>query len=680
MKLTRCLFLILVLAKSNTAAAQDTTSTALLPLTVTATRMATPLERLPYAVDALDSLWIQRGLPQRSLGEALAAMPGVVAWNTDNYAQDLRISIRGFGARSAFGVRGIRVFTDGIPDTSPDGQTDLDNLDMGAVAQLEALRGTAAALYGNAAGGVLLATTDAPTATFAEARATAGNFGMRRVQAKLALKKGRAGIVANASHLRWDGYRQHSGTRQTIANLKWEQHFSKKTMGTLLLNHGHSPYAYDPGGLTAAQRDSAPQQPRAASLQYLAGERVAQQRAGYVLRHQAGQRHLWSVMLFFTHRDFDSRLPFSNGGWVDLRRIYSGRSVQYSYLGTRIRGQLGIDAGNQRDQRQRFGNNEGIRGNQTFDQKEQFDGWGAFGQIEAFFSQNIKATAALRTDRVRLAATDRFLLDGDQSGSRRFVRTSPSLGALWLPNAMLSLYANAGSHFETPTLNELSANPNQTGGFNTQLDAQRSWQLEWGAKVRPQPHIRLDVAVFGIALRNELVPYQLPFTPGRTYYRNAGRSTRSGVEAALQWRIGRAWVVRGNYQYSDFKYTSYEVNGQLFDGNRLPALARHRGFAALDWQQVRGRWFATAQVQAQGPSFADDANEVRDRGYALLALRCGGHFGQKHAAISPFFGVNNVLGSAFSNNILVNAAGGRYFEPGAAVPGIYGGLVVKMNN
>jgi iron complex outermembrane recepter protein len=667
-------------ACQSMAQSQDTTATpqSLPTVSVSATRLATPLQRLPFAADALDSLWVQRGLAQRSLGEALAAVPGVVAWNTDNYAQDLRISIRGFGARSAFGVRGIRVFTDGVPDTAPDGQTDLDNLDMGAVARLEALRGPAAALYGNAAGGVLLATTDAPTGRYAEVRTTAGSFGMRRAQAKLSWQKAGTGIIANASHLVWDGYRDHSGTRQTIVNLKWEQRFSQKTTSTLLLNHGQSPYAYDAGGLTEVQRDSAPQQPRAASLQFQAGEQVLQQRVGYVLRYQPAERHQLTGMGFFTRRDFDSRLPFKGGGWVDLRRNYGGGNLQYAYTATRFRTQLGLDVGRQRDHRQRFDNQEGTRGSQTFDQDENFDGWGAFGQIEAFLTKKINATAALRTDRVRLAATDHFLTDGDQSGSERFDRPSLSMGISWAPRAAFSLYANAGSHFETPTLNELSANPDQTGGFNVALKPQESQQFELGAKLLSARGIRLDVALFHIALRNEMVPYQLQTVPGRTFFRNAGASARTGTEIALQWRLLPGLALRTHYQYSNFRYKDYEANNIRYDGRQLPALAPRRIFAALDWQHPQGRWFATAQVLAQGRAYSDDANTVRDRGYALLSLRGGGQFGIGKVTVSPFVGANNLLGAAYSNNILVNAVGGRYFEPGPGVANFYGGVVVKI--
>jgi iron complex outermembrane recepter protein len=645
-------------------------------VTITAARMETPLQRLPFAVHVLDQQWIQRAQAQRSLGEALVAIPGVYAWNTDNYSQDLRISVRGFGARSAFGVRGIRVFTDGIPDTSPDGQTDLDNLDMGAVASIEALRGTAAGLYGNAAGGVLWIQTEQPTERYVSAQWAAGAFGFQRWQVKAALPKGRSGLFVSVSQMALDGYRAQSRTRQTIANVKWQYRFSEKTKSTLLLNYGASPYALDPGGLTDEQRTTDPQQARTASAQFNTGERVQQGRLGYTLQHTLNERHQITATAFVTARDFDNRLPFQNGGWVDLVRYFGGGTLTHTYTNARFRLQTGVDAGVQRDQRKRYDNLAGQRGNLTFDQSERFAGAGVFVLTEVFLTQKISATAALRADVVRLKAIDQFNPTVPVSSSSVFRRTNPTVGIRYALRPNWMVYTNAGTHFETPTLNELSANPEETGGFNATLKPQQSAHGEIGTRLTPNARFQWELAVFYIALRNELVPYQLPATPGRTYFRNAGTSRRTGVETAVRYRFGRHWTVLGQYNYGDFRYKNYEASGVQYDGNYLPALPLHRGLVALTWQSRR--WFATAQAQLQTGVFADDANLVKDRGYALVSARGGWEWARKKWQISPFFGVNNLLGAAYSNNILINAAANRYFEPGPHTANVYGGITIKI--
>jgi iron complex outermembrane receptor protein len=238
------------------------------PVTISVARLESSGQNLPFAVSILQKNWIQLAQAQRSLGEALVAMPGVYAWNTDNYAQDLRISIRGFGARSAFGIRGIRVFTDGIPETSPDGQTDLDNVDMGTIQRIELLRGAAAGLYGNAAGGILQLTTENTDQHYAEIQTSVGSLGFYRWQFKSAFHQKKLSVFFNVSQNHLEGYRTQSSMQQTIANAKWQYRFSPDTKMTLLLNYGKSPYANDPGGLTAEQVLADRKQARAASLQY----------------------------------------------------------------------------------------------------------------------------------------------------------------------------------------------------------------------------------------------------------------------------------------------------------------------------------------------------------------------------------------------------------------------------
>ncbi len=675
----QCLFIILVCPLWSNAQTADKDSLLYLdiaPVTISVARLESSGQNLPFAVSILQKNWIQLAQAQRSLGEALVAMPGVYAWNTDNYAQDLRISIRGFGARSAFGIRGIRVFTDGIPETSPDGQTDLDNVDMGTIQRIELLRGAAAGLYGNAAGGILQLTTENTDQRYAEIQTSVGSLGFYRWQFKSAFHQKKLSVFFNVSQNHLEGYRTQSSMQQTIANAKWQYRFSPDTKMTLLLNYGKSPYANDPGGLTAEQVLADRKQARAASLQFNTGEQVAQGRIGWVLEHRIAARHSIKTTAFFTTRDFSSRLPFKNGGWVALQRNFGGGNAVYAFTAPKYRSQLGIDMGTQRDLRRRFNNDNGEKTEQTFDQTERFAGIGAFWINEWKPLSQLLLTAATRMDAVQLRVKDRFLSDEDQSGQRSFQRLSPTLGVLFKATPQLAFYANVATNFETPTLNELSANPQQTGGFNSDLSPQKSVNYELGIKFLQGEKWQIDLAIFQVDLRNELVPYQLATTPGRTYFRNAGRSQRRGIEAFLQYKPIKNLTFLSNYTFSNFKYTNYEASGTRLDGNRQPAIPLHRVFAALQWERAAGL-FCVAQIQAQSHSFVNDANTIKDKGYTLVSVRGGYTFRLKRFEIAPFAGWNNIFNAAYSNNILVNAVGDRYFEP-AAGSGVIGGVRVRF--
>jgi iron complex outermembrane recepter protein len=681
MKIYNKIFIISILSSKMSAqkAPEDTLRQLdIAPVTVNAARFEAKDNRLPYAVSALNQVQIQRGQAQRSLNEALVALPGIFTMNPDNFSQDLRISIRGFGARSAFGIRGIRLFVDGIPESTPDGTADVDNVDPGALQRLELLRGAAAGLYGNASGGVLNLTTEEPSAqAFGEIQMVGGSFGYRRIQAKTGFQTGKLGTFFSGSHNRATGYRAQSTMRQTSLNLKMRYQLGSSAKLSLLLNYGNSPFAQDAGGLTAAQAQADRQQARAQSLQFDGGEKVEQGRAGLVFEKRFLEKHALKLRAFATGRDFENRLAFRNGGWVEFERLFGGGNATYLFEGAKYRAQLGLESNNQRDKRRRFNNLDGKKGEPTFEQTERYDNLGAFWLNEFSPSSQWIFTAAARFDAIRLRVADRFLNDGDQSGTRAYERFNPSFGLVFLPAPVLSLYANLATNFETPTLNELSANPGNLGGFNPNLKPQESVNGEIGAKIRATSRLGLDLALFQIDLRNEFVPYQLADAPGRTFFRNAGKSRRRGIETALNLQIAKGLALTMNYTFSDFRYTDYESAGTRFDGKRLPALPRHLIFGALQWTHRAG-FYAVAQVQRQSRIFANDANTAGDPAYALFSLRGGFSKKWKRVQMEPFAGANNLFNARYSNNLLINAAADRYFEPAADFGSFYGGVKIRV--
>lgn len=655
---------------------QDTLRTLdIAPITVSASRFEAQYNRLPFAISILNKSQIQRAQAQLSLNESLVALPGVFTLNPDNFSQDLRISIRGFGARSAFGIRGIRLFVDGLPESTPDGQADVDNVDAGALQRIELLRGASAGLYGNASGGVLNLSTEEPSKqSFVETQALLGSFGFQRYQVKTGFMAGKLGVFASASQNQQEGYRAQSSMKQTTLNLKLRYQLSADTKLSLLFNYGNSPYAQDPGGLTAEQVQADRRQARAANVQFNGGEEVSQGRVGLVFEKQFSAKHRLSARGFITNRDFANRLAFQGGGWVEFQRSFGGLGVTYAYTSGSYRSQVGLEWNDQNDDRQRYNNDNGKRGTMTLDQLESFRSIGAFWLNELAVGKKLTLTAATRYDALQLSADDAFLSDGNQSGKNNFNRFNPSVGAVLVASKWANIYANLASNFETPTLTELSANPNNLGGFNPDLQPQRSLNYELGTKLLVNDRLSFDLALFQINLQDELVPYQLASAPGRTFFRNAGKSLRRGLEAAMNLRIEEGLYLSVNYTYSDFSYQEYAANGTRFDGNIQPAVPKHHLFSVLQWAHRSG-FFVAAQVRTISSTFVNDANTASAEAFTMASARAGHafHLG-KLWRIEPFAGINNIFGTEYTGNILLNAVGNRFYEPGVAQATYYGGL------
>ncbi|HRI60902.1 MAG TPA: TonB-dependent receptor [Saprospiraceae bacterium] len=654
-------------------------SKSIAPVVITTTRFDNAAADAPFAVSVIGTERLQRGTQQLSLTESLVAVPGVFAMSPDNFAQDLRVSIRGFGARSAFGIRGIRLVVDGLPESTPDGQADVDNLDLSALQNVEILRGAASGLYGNATGGVMSFQTAEPTEqTTIGLQTSFGSFGFQKYAAKTGFTTGKLGVFLSATHNRTTGFREQSQMNQTIANGKFRFQISSSAKIALLVNIGNSPVAEDAGGLTAEQVAENRRQARPQNVQFDAGESVNQQKFGSVFEKKWSEKHQLKLRGFLAFRQFAGRLAFQPGGSVEFDRQFQGLGATYIYSGKQWRTQIGIETDAQRDERRRFDNLDGTKGNPTLEQTESFRSAGAFWLNEIRFAEKIKLTVGARADLIRLAVTDHFLSDGDQSGNRRINRFNPTVGLTYKFTPQIAAYGNLNSSYETPTLNELSANPTGAGGFNADLNPQSALSVEIGAKMQVAQSLNFELALFNIHLRDEIVPYQLSQQPGRTFYRNAGRSTRNGVEISLNGQITQGLGFFTNYTFSDFKYTEYETNGNNFDGNRQPGIPQHIVYLELRWQHRTGV-FVTGQAQYTSAFFADDANTVDESKRWLLNLRSGFSEQIKALRLEPFFGINNLSSTVYNGNILINAAGGRYFEPASGVY-FFGGLKLNFIN
>jgi iron complex outermembrane receptor protein len=648
---------------------------------VQATRIPTDRSDLPFAAGVVAGEQVQRGRQQLGLDEALAGQPGLFFQNRYNFAQDLRIAIRGFGARANFGIRGIRIFADDIPQTLPDGQGSVDAIDLGSVAAVEVIRGPFSAVYGSASGGVIhIRTEDGPERPQLSARLDTGSYGFSQWQAKaggevgdqlgdqVGDNRGRLNWLANLSSTELHGYRQQSKYQSDLFNSKFRYDFDGLASLTVVLNAVDSPYADDPGGLTAAEAAADRRQAAPRNVQFAAGEALDQQTLGLTFNKDFGTGRDLLLRTYYQGRDFINRQPFDinsngQGGSVDLQRHFAGFGAQYGWAahwgGRGSRLIVGFDYDAQRDHRRRFVNLEGVTGALTTNQDEDVTTAALFVQDVLALGESLSLTVGGRFDDVEYRVTDRTGAPG--SGQRGFTEFSPMIGASWALRETLRLYGNVSTSFDPPATTEL-ANPYGPTGFNPDLDSQTATNVEAGVKGLVADRVRYEVALFHIDVQDEIVPYELGGS-GQSFFRNAGSSTHRGLEASLVLELLPGLTGSASYTWSDFTFDAFrDSGGGVFDGNRIPGIPEHLFQAALEWSHDAG-FFAGLDLLYAGSFFADNANAVETGDYRVADLRGGYRWQADRWRLEPFAGVSNLLDEQYMTNIRLNAAFGRYYEP-----------------
>jgi len=635
----------------------------LAPLIITSPRTSSRWLTSPAAVSAVQADQSQ-GEQNLALDRLLAPVPGVFSQNRYNLAQGLRPSIRGFGARGNFGVRGVRVLVDGVPLTMPDGQTELDGLDLGLVERMEVIRGPASVLYGNAAGGVLaIETRETPATPYSFFDLSTGGLGYRRARVETGGMAGNLGGVLAFNSTVLDAYREHSRaeTNTLSGKLRWYSDAGRLGLTFNAIDNR----AEDPGGLTAAEVRADRRQAAPNNLRFDADEQIRQQRLGLVWEGYGPGADTYQLRSYIGQREFGNRLAFESAGQTTFDRTFAGVGAQYSHrrelFGLAHTITSGVDLEAQRDDRRRYDSLLGTRGDETLRQDEKAASSGLFIQDEIALSEAWQATLGLRYDRVRLAVDDHFLSNttGDDSGSRTLRDWNYSAGLSYRLDEHQSLYGRVATSFETPTVNEL-ANP-AGGGFNPSLEPSRALNREIGLKGE-WPGLRYDLALFSMKLDDELVAFSLDSQPGRSFYRNAGASRREGLEASLDWQFAEAWRVSSAYSYSRFRFEDYRTAGGDFAGNDIPGIPRHNLFTELGFEQAD--YYARLSMQAVGGMYAEDANQVSVAGYTLWNARVGKRFEAGGQVWEPYLGLDNLFDRRYFDNVRINAAAQRYFEPG----------------
>ena len=661
------------------AYAQEVPETVLDEIVVTATRMESTVRNTPRSISVVGKERIQLGTQQLGLDEALVSVPGLYMQNRYNFAQDLRVSLRGFGARSSFGIRGIKIIVDGIPETLPDGQAGVDSIDLGSAQSIEVLRGPASSAFGNASGGVISITSElGAEEPYVEGRVAGGDYGYSQVQLKSAGDIGDTDYLLNLSHTEIDGYRDHSSARGSVLNGKLGVPVGESDKLIFAVNLTDQPQAQDPGGINAAQAASDPSSARDRNVLFDSGEALEQQRIGAVYQQFRDSGTL-TLRNYYAWREFSNKLPFVGGGSVDLDRFFYGVGGQYTIgdaLPDTVSLTFGIDLDRQNDERKRFDNNEGVLGPVVFNQNERVSSTGLYAQGSIDITDDWTLQAGLRYDEISYDVSDNYLANGDDSGELDFDQVSPSIGINYQLDRGV-FFASYSSAFETPTTTEL-ANPDASGGFNPNLDAQTADNFEIGYKFA-DGNLYYEIALFTIDLEDELLPFELAQFPGRTFYQNAGSSERDGIEAAISWASDNGIRIDASYTWSDFKFSDFmDDNGNDFSGNQLPGLPEHFGYLGVSYAG-EGGLSGTLEAFYSGSLYANNANSANVSSYTVANLRFGYEFTSGSWRLRPYVGINNLLDESYNSNIRINAFGARYFEP-APERNYFAGVVVNFSD
>jgi iron complex outermembrane receptor protein len=679
-------------AQSTTPSAAD--AGALSPVVVSAERGSSGLWRSATSVDVVEGEELREGQAQVNLSESLGRVPGLVIRNRQNYAQDLQISVRGYGARATFGVRGVRLFVDGIPASAPDGSGQAANFPLGSADRVEVVRGPMAALYGASSGGALLLyTEDGQRPAQWRTGLVAGSDGLWRLSTQATGQTGTAqepgwSYAVDLSRFETDGTRPQSAADRSTANLKLSR--AHEGGRTVLVFNRHSSFALDPQGLDRAAFDANPEQTNAGALEYNTRKSVAQTQLGLAFEQALGNGHKLELMGYGGQRQVvqyqsiapgAQTAPGSSGAVIDLDRDYWGWNARWRHESDWQGGRLSLSAGvasdHQSDSRKGYENfigaTLGLQGKLRRDELNRAQTLDPYVQAE-WRTQALTLMGGLRQSRTEYESSDRYIVasNKDDSGSKDYQAMLPVFGARWQLNPSLQAFASIGKGYEIPTLNEVAYRSGGVSGFNTELNAARSTSAELGLRGRSDK-LRWSATAFDIRTDDEIVVQNN--TGGRTTFQNAGSTLRQGLELAGEWRTGPltltsafTWM-RANYQDA-FKTCVVtlcpNVNQpvEVPAGNRIPGLPKQQLFAQAAWDTGWAGSRVTMEARHVGRVMVNDLNDDAAAAHTLLNL--GVQFKQDHGdwTLREFVRVDNLTDQKHAGSVIVNDGNKRFFEPG----------------
>jgi iron complex outermembrane receptor protein len=639
-----------------------------------------PAPSLPGAIARIDATTLREGQRQVNLSEALQRVPGFTALDRNNYAQDLQIQARGFGARSTFGIRGVRLIVDGIPSSGADGQGQAASFPLSSLDRIEVLRGPLALRHGAAPGGAIVGSSEAPYDDAVDIDLWGSDDGGRRANLQV---DGRSRDLrfrwrAQAGSFATDGLRPQSAARRHHANALAEWQLGKRDRLRLVFNGLHQPLSEDPLGLTAAAFADDPEGTDPVARRFDTRKTVDDRQFGASWTRTLASRGTMGMSAYRSERRVEQFLalpaaaqsaPGSAGGVIDLQRVSDGVEWHRALRGPRGRLEFALEAARLDEARRGYENfvgaQVGVRGRLRRDERNRVDSLDAAVVGSLDLGQGVDLLGGVRSAWQRIDSRDRFLANGDDSGSRRDARLAWSLGVEWAYSVPGTLYAHVGEHAETPTLNELAYRADGSAGLNVDLDASRARSVEAGWRWRGERG-QFSVAAYRIDSRDEIVPALN--RGGRASFANAGATRREGIELGAWMPFGAGWTatlaaswVDARFE-DDFSFVVQNETRTVSAGNRMPGIPRADLFAELAWRAPEGRWSTALEARAVGRIAVDDRNTDDAPGHARFAWRLSSTFGDGWRA---FLRVDNLFDRRHAGSVIVNEANGRFFEPAA---------------
>jgi iron complex outermembrane receptor protein len=675
----------LLAAPSAYAQQQEVGGAAVLPdVTVTATRVGRESFDVPASIDSVSAEKIREDRPQVNLSETLNAVPGIVVQNRQNYAQDLQISSRGFGARSTFGVRGLRLISDGIPATMPDGQGQAASFNLDTAERIEVLRGPFASMYGNAAGGVIqIFTADGPREPTVTGKYQLGSYDTSKWALGVGGTYGPLNLNAVTSVFRTQGYRDHSAARRDQSHAKLKIDTGTAGTTTLIADYLDQPETQDPLGLTRAEVQQNRRQATPVALQFDTRKSVSQTQLGLIHDVKIGRNDVLQARAYVGDRQVTQYLAIPlatqaaathSGGVVDLDRTFGGTGLRWTHsaevAGTLLDVHVGIDYERMLEHRRGFINNLGTQGALKRDEDDTVSTTDGYVQAEWHPIDRMLVLAGVRHSRVSFDSDDFFVAPGNanDSGAIKYVRTTPVGGVSYEISPRVNLYANAGKGFETPTFAELAYRPDGTSGLNFALQPSRSTHYETGVKVKLTETSRLTAAIYRINVSNEIVV--ATNIGGRTTFKNAPHTRREGVEIGWQGRYG-PWEAAVAYTYLNAKFTDSfstvagtpSVTVAVPQGNRLPGVPASTLYGELVWRHRPLGFHAGVEARYSAKVYVDDQNSDAAESYTIANLRAGFEQKMRQWRLNEFVRLDNVTGKKYIGSVIVAEGNRRFFEP-----------------
>ena len=642
---------------------------------ISVTKIKDSLINTPFSVSIKNFSAFQKSAEQFNISEYIEDVPGIFISNDNNYAQDSRISIRGFGSRANFGIRGIKLIVDGVPETTPDGQSQIDNLNLEIIEKIEVIRGVGSSLYGNSSAGIIkIKTLQELQNSFARIGFSLGSNQQNKSQFFLGQKYKKTSYTFLYSQTKSNGYRNNSGFKNNNLNINLFKKVNDKTNYGLSFNYVDSPYAIDPGGLTIEEVEDNRKQARERNVIYDSKESIKHLKLSGSFEKKISNKLTFSKYLFFSNRDFNGNIPVKKGGTIKLDRKYWGLGASL-LIKNKFNTQIGFDLGNQKDLRKRYFNNEGEIGALVLEQNEKFINYGIF-LVSSFKLNSFIINPGIRLDKNTISIDDQFLADGNSSDKINLNSLNPSLGINYKSNSLNRFFVNVSTGFETPTLNEFGSSPIGSG-FNKNLKSQNSINYELGfSKKSVNNKFKLDLIYFNTSTKNEVLPYEDSQFPGQVFYNNAGKTQRSGIEFSGSYNYNNFWNFNSSISIGRYLFDEFIDNEKNYSGNKIPGVPEKTMFFNVNYKN-ESKLSVSLQLKVIGDLYANNSNSVKVDGFNRLNLKISKEINYKKITIDPFLIFKNILGTSYYDNIRINAFGARYYEP-AAKANFYGGIKIKF--